>query len=230
LATHLNRALGRSGVVVIPAFAVGRAKTLLHYLARMKQRKAIPDVPVFLNSPMAIDATRIYHEHRAEHRLTPEECAAACTVATMVNSADDSRALNTRGGPMIIICASGMATGGRVLHHLKAYAPNARTMVIFPGYQAAGTRGAAMIGGTESIKIHGGYVPVRAEVIAMDNLSAHADYSEILAWLGTFKHPPRNTFITHGEPAAAHELRRRITETLRWPCIIPNYLDNVTLL
>jgi metallo-beta-lactamase family protein len=148
----------------------------------------------------------------------------------MVNSADDSRALNTRGGPMIIICASGMATGGRVLHHLKAYAPDARNMVIFPGYQAAGTRGAAMIGGAESIKIHGGYVPVRAEVIAMDNLSAHADYSEILAWLGTFKHPPRNTFITHGEPAAADELRRRITETLGWPCMIPNYLDNVALL
>jgi metallo-beta-lactamase family protein len=229
LAAHLNRALGRGGVVVIPAFAVGRAQTLLHYLARLKQRKAIPDVPVYLNSPMAIDATRIYHNHRAEHRLSPDECAAACTVSTMVNNAEESKALNNRGGPMIIISAAGMATGGRVLHHLKAYAPDARNMVIFPGYQAAGTRGAAMITGAEAVKIHGAYVPVRAEIIAMDSLSAHADYTEILAWLGHFKHPPRNTFITHGEPAAADELRRRITETLHWPCMIPNYLNAVAL-
>lgn len=229
LAVHVNRALGRGGVVVIPAFAVGRAQTLLHYFARMKQRKVIPDVPIFLNSPMAVDATRIYHNHRAEHRLTPDECTAACAVAGMVNSADESRALNTRGGPMILISASGMATGGRVVHHLKAFAPDARNMVLFPGFQAAGTRGAAMVNGAESIKIHGAYVPVRAEVVSMDSLSAHADYSEILTWLRTFPHPPKKTFITHGEPAAADELRRRIHETLGWPCEIPDYLDTVVL-
>ena len=229
LAVHVNRALGRGGVVVIPAFAVGRAQTLLHYFARMKQRKVIPDVPIFLNSPMAVDATRIYHNHRAEHRLTPDECTSACAVAGMVNSADESRALNTRGGPMILISASGMATGGRVVHHLKAFAPDARNMVLFPGFQAAGTRGAAMVNGAESIKIHGAYVPVRAEVVSMDSLSAHADYSEILTWLRTFPHPPKKTFITHGEPAAADELRRRIHETLGWPCEIPDYLDTVVL-
>ena len=229
LAGHLKRALGRGGVVVIPAFAVGRAQTLLHYLAQLKRLKAIPDVPVFLNSPMAIDATRIYHNHRAEHRLTRDECQAACTVAHMVNSADESRALNLRGGPMIIVSASGMATGGRVLHHLKAFAPDARNMVIFPGFQAAGTRGATMLGGAQAVKIHGDYVPVRAEVVGMDSLSAHADYSEILTWLRTFPRPPKKTFITHGEPAAADELRRRIQETLGWPCEIPNYLDTVTL-
>ena len=229
LAIHLNRALGRGGVVVIPAFAVGRAQALLHYLAQLKQRHAIPDVPVFLNSPMAIDATRIYHNHRAEHRLTKDECEAACTVATMVNSADESRALNLRGGPMIIISASGMATGGRVLHHLKAFASDARNMVLFPGFQAAGTRGASMLGGAEAIKIHGTYVPVLAEVVGMDSLSAHADYTEILTWLGTFPRPPKATYITHGEPAAADELRRRIQETLGWSCVIPNYLDSVPL-
>ncbi len=229
LAAHLNRGLHRGGVVVIPAFAVGRAQLLLHYLARLKQRRAIPDVPVFLNSPMAINATRIYHEYHAEHRLSPEDSNAACSVATMVNSAEDSQALNARGGPMIIISTSGMATGGRVLHHLKAFAPDPRNMVLFPGYQAMGTRGAAMIGGADAIKIHGVYVPVRAEIVSMDSLSAHADYNEILAWLGAIKQAPRNTFITHGEPAAADELRRRITETLHWPCVIPEYRDSVVL-
>jgi metallo-beta-lactamase family protein len=229
LAVHIRRALARGGVVVIPAFAVGRAQMLLHTLARLKQNHAIADVPVFLNSPMAIDATRIYRQHRAEHRLSVDECAAACAVATMVNSAEESQALNTRGGPMIIVSASGMATGGRVLHHLKAFAPDPRNMILFPGFQAAGTRGAAMLAGAEAIKIHGAYVPVRAEVVGMDSLSAHADYTEILAWLGTFSRAPQNTFITHGEPAAADELRRRIHETLGWPCEIPNYLDSVLL-
>jgi metallo-beta-lactamase family protein len=229
LGVHVKRALKRGGVVIIPAFAVGRAQTLLHYLAQLKKRNAIPDVPVFLNSPMAVDATRIYRNHRAEHRLTPDECKAACTVARMVNSADESRALNLRSGPMIIVSASGMATGGRVLHHLKAFAPDPRNMVLFPGFQAAGTRGASMIAGAEAIKIHGEYVPVRAEVVSMDSLSAHADYTEILTWLRIFPRPPKKTFITHGEPAAADELRRRIQETLGWQCEIPNYLDTATL-
>ena len=229
LADHLQRALKRGGVVVIPAFAVGRAQILLHYLARLKQRGAIVDVPVFLNSPMAVNATRIFQNHRAEHRLTPDECKAACSVARMVNSADESRALNARGGPMIIISASGMATGGRVLHHLKAFASDPRNMILFPGFQAMGTRGAAMLDGAESIKIHGEYVPVRAEVVGVDGLSAHADYTEILTWLRSFPKPPKCTFITHGEPAAADELRRRITESLGWHCEVPGYLDTVAL-
>ena len=229
LAKHLKRALGRDGVVVIPAFAVGRAQTLLHFIARLKRAGEIPDVPVYLNSPMAINATRIYHNHRSEHRLTPDECKAACAVATMINSADESRALNERNGPMIIISASGMATGGRILHHLKAFAPDPRNMVLFTGFQAAGTRGAAMINGAESVKIHGAYVPVRAEVVSISGLSAHADYTEIITWLRAFKREPKQTFITHGEPAAADELRRRIKEELSWTCTIPDYLSEEML-
>jgi metallo-beta-lactamase family protein len=229
LAKHLKRALGRDGVVVIPAFAVGRAQTLLHFIARLKRAGEIPDVPVYLNSPMAINATRIYHNHRSEHRLTPDECKAACAVATMINSADESRALNERNGPMIIISASGMATGGRILHHLKAFAPDPRNMVLFTGFQAAGTRGAAMINGAESVKIHGAYVPVRAEVVSISGLSAHADYTEIITWLRAFKRAPKQTFITHGEPAAADELRRRIQEELSWTCTIPDYLSEEML-
>ncbi len=229
LGAFLNRALARKGVVIMPAFAVGRAQTLLYLISRLKARRSIPDVPVYLNSPMAINATRLYHQHMAEHRLSDEECEAAHTVAQMVNTADDSRALNGRAGPMIIVSASGMATGGRVLHHLKAFAPDARNMIVLPGFQAAGTRGAALAAGAAEIKIHGDYVPVRAEVVKMDSMSAHADYTEILEWLRGFKRPPKHTFITHGEPAAADEMRRRIQETLGWPVSVPEYGEKAVL-
>jgi metallo-beta-lactamase family protein len=225
LGSHLNRALARGGVVIMPAFAVGRAQTLLYFISRLKERGAIPEVPVYLNSPMAINATRLYHEYMDEHRLTDEQCEAAHSVAQLVHTADESRALNGRAGPMIIVSASGMATGGRVVHHLKAFAPDARNMIVLPGFQAAGTRGAALAGGATELKIHGGYVPVRAEVVKMDSMSAHADYTEILEWLRGFKRPPKRTFITHGEPAASDELRRRIEETLGWTVSVPEYGD-----
>jgi metallo-beta-lactamase family protein len=228
-ASHLNRALARGGVVVVPSFAVGRAQTLLYFVARLKARKAIPDVPVFLNSPMAVNATRIYHEHRSEHRLTQEECTAACSVAKTVTTPEESKALNARGGPMIIISASGMATGGRVVHHIKAFAPDPRNMILLPGFQAAGTRGASLAAGAEAVKIHGEYIPVRAEVVKMDSLSAHADYAEILDWLKGLPKPPRETFVTHGEPAAADEMRRRIEETLGWKVRVPEFGEKVTL-
>ena len=229
LGSHLNRALARGGVVIMPAFAVGRAQTLLYFISRLKERGAIPEVPVYLNSPMAINATRLYHEYMDEHRLTDEQCEAAHSVAQLVHTADESRALNGRAGPMIIVSASGMATGGRVVHHLKAFAPDARNMIVLPGFQAAGTRGAALAGGATELKIHGGYVPVRAEVVKMDSMSAHADYTEILEWLRGFKRPPKRTFITHGEPAAADELRRRIEETLGWTVSVPEYGDKAEL-
>lgn len=229
LAVHLNRALGRGGVVIIPAFAVGRVQTLLHYLARLRHRREIPPVPIFLNSPMAVDATRIYRDYHQEHRLSADECKAAWMVAHIVNSPEESRALNERHGPMIIISASGMATGGRVVHHLKAFSADPRNMVIFAGFQAMGTRGASMISGAEAIKIHGAYVPVRAEVVQMNSLSAHADYAEILDWLRGFERPPKKTFITHGEPVAADELRKRVEDVLGWHCEVPDYLEKTVL-
>ena len=229
LGSHLNRALARDGVVIMPAFAVGRAQTLLYFISRLKARRAIPDVPVYLNSPMAINATRLYRDYNAEHRLSDQECAALHAAAQMVHTAEESRALNARGGPMIIVSASGMATGGRVVHHLKAFAPDARNMIVLPGFQAAGTRGAALAAGATEIKIHGGYVPVRAEVVKMDSMSAHADYSEILDWLRGFKRAPRRTFVTHGEPAAADEMRRRIEETFGWAVSVPEYGEKAAL-
>lgn len=229
MAPIIRRTARRKGVVIIPAFAVGRAQTLLYYIHLLKAERAIPDIPVYLNSPMATDVTRLYHKYRGEHRLTPAQCEGMCSAARIVNSVEESIQLNEKPGPMIIISASGMATGGRVVHHLKKFAPDPRNTILFAGFQAGGTRGAAIMSGAESVKIHGEYVPIRAEVAAIDNLSAHADYQEILDWLSHFKKPPRETYITHGEPSAADALRHRIEETKRWRCTVPDYRQTVKL-
>jgi metallo-beta-lactamase family protein len=147
----------------------------------------------------------------------------------MVNSVEQSKRLNETAGPMIILSASGMATGGRVVHHLKAFAPDPKNTILFVGFQAAGTRGAAMLDRVDSIKIHGEYVPLRADVELVSNLSAHADYAEIIAWLGGFEAKPKKTFITHGEPVAADAMRLHIEEQLHWQVVVPDYLETVTL-
>lgn len=225
----INRTVARKGAVVIPVFAVGRAQELLYHIHMLKTAGTIADVPVYLNSPMAADVTQIYHQHRSEHRLSVAQCDAMCHAAHIVNSVEESKQLNSRTGPMIILAASGMATGGRVTHHLKAFAPDPRNTILFAGFQAAGTRGAAIMNGAESVKIHGEYVPVRAEVHSLSNLSAHADCAEIMSWLDGFEAPPRQTFITHGEPVAADMLRHRIEGTKQWNCLIPDYLQSVDL-
>lgn len=229
LADVITRTVARQGVVIIPAFAVGRAQTLLYAIHLLKIARRTPDVPVYLNSPMAVDATNIYHRHRTEHRLTEEQCKSMCTTAKFVNSVEESKALNNKRGPMILISASGMLTGGRVLHHLKAFAPDARNTILLSGFQSGGTRGAALAAGAETVKIHGEQVPIRAEVATLSNLSAHADYVEMLDWLGHFSDPPKQTFITHGEPAAADALRLSIEEKLKWQCTVPEYLERASL-
>lgn len=226
----VRRVAERGGTIVVPAFTVGRTQQLLHCVARLKQEGAIPaSLPVFLNSPMAVDATTIYRRHSGEHRLDAAQCAAMWGVATMVNTVEQSKALNLRRGPQLIIAGSGMAVGGRVVHHLKAFAPDARNAIVLTGFQAAGTRGAALQAGADSIKIHGEYVAVRAEMFSLNNLSAHADRDEILSWLRGCTTPPRKTFITHGEADAADALRRHIEENLHWDCAIPDYLERATL-
>ena len=225
----INRTAARGGVVVIPAFAVGRAQNLMYCIHLLKERGIIHNLPVYLNSPMAANATRIYHRHRDEHRLTPEQCDAMCHAATIVNTPDESRALNAKHGPMVIIAASGMATGGRVVHHLKAFAPDRRNTILFAGFQAGGTRGATIVGGATSVRIHGQDVPIRAEVASLDNLSAHADAMEIVQWMRGFSTVPQQTFITHGEPVAADAMRQRIERELGWSCRVPEYLESVSL-
>ena len=229
LAAVINRTVAHGGSVIVPAFAVGRAQQLLYYIHRLKEEQAIRDVPVFLNSPMAADVTQLYRKYQGEHRLTPAECAAMCTAAHIVNTVEESKQLNTRTFPVVIVSASGMATGGRILHHLRAFAPDPRNTILFTGFQAAGTRGAAMVAGATEVKIHGQYVPVRARVESLPNLSAHADYAEMLGWLRHFVRPPRQVFLTHGEPVAADALRHRIEEQLRWPCRVPDYLETCAL-
>lgn len=230
LAKVIRETASRGGVTVIPSFALGRAQSLLYTIHQLKVKGEIPALlPVYLNSPMAIDVTGLYRRHQHEHRLTSQQCQAMCQVAKMVNTAEESIALNQQRMPMVIIAASGMATGGRVLHHLKAFASDARNTILFAGYQAGGTRGAAMIEGVDAIKIHGQYVPLRAQVSQIENLSAHADRDEILSWLSHFSQPPKHTFITHGELDAADGLRKSIQEKLHWPCSVPEYLESVEL-
>lgn len=229
LAEVINRTSARGGTLVIPAFAVGRAQTLLYGIQQLKQRKRIHHLPVFLNSPMAADALEVYRRHRAELKVSSAEVDAICNAAHIVRTPDESRELNARKGPMVIIAGSGMATGGRVVHHLKQFAPDKRNTILLAGFQAGGTRGSSLLGGARSVRIHGEDVPVRAEVAHIDALSAHADAGEIEAWLRTAPSGPKRTFITHGEPAAADALRQRIERNLRWEVTVPDYLQAVDL-
>lgn len=229
LAGIVNGTAARGGTVVIPAFAVGRAQDLLLLLHRLKCQGRIGNLPLFIDSPMAIDASDIFRRHTTDHRLDMAEVHAALSAVRVVRTAEESKALDTQPMPKVIVSASGMATGGRVLHHLKSYAPDPRSTILFAGFQAGGTRGAAMVGGAETIKIHGAHIPVRASVENLHTLSAHADADEILAWLRMFNNAPKTVFITHGEPEAADALRRRITEELGWNCVVPEFRDTVLL-
>ena len=219
----INKTVHRGGSVIIPSFAVGRAQALLHYIYLLKNEKSIPDIPVFLDSPMAINATHILLKHRDELRLTEYECRQLNDVATYVNTPDESMELDSDITPKVIISASGMATGGRILHHLKNYASGSRNTILFTGYQAMGTRGARITNGEKVIKILGEMVPVNAEVQMLSNTSAHSDYAETLSWLSHYKASPKKTFITHGEDHAAISLKDKIENKFGWSCIVPRY-------
>lgn len=229
LADVINRTAARGGTVVIPAFAVGRAQALMYAIHQLKASGRIHNLPVYLNSPMAASATEVYLRHTDELRLSAAQAREVVAGVQLVQTPDESRALNALKGPMVIIAASGMATGGRVVHHLQAFAPERRNTILLAGFQAGGTRGAALAGGAKSLRIFGQEVPVRAEVAQLDHLSAHADAAEILEWLRGFSRAPRRTFITHGEPAAADALRQRIERELHWPCHLPYYTEAVNL-
>jgi metallo-beta-lactamase family protein len=229
LADIINRVAKRGGVVLVAAFAVGRAETLMLHLFRLRRKNLIPDIPVYLNSPMAIDASDMYQRHPEEHRLTKDEYLGMYKLARLTRSVDESKLLNLRGGPMIIISASGMLTGGRILHHLAAYGPDPKNAVILSGYQAGGTRGAALAAGSRTLRIYGEDIEVRAEVIQMENLSAHADTDGLVAWMMAAAKEPRMTYITHGEPESSEALRLRIKHELGWRARVPEYLEKISL-
>ncbi|HEY4615787.1 MAG TPA: MBL fold metallo-hydrolase RNA specificity domain-containing protein, partial [Citricoccus sp.] len=217
------------GVVLIPAFAVGRTETVLYYLSRLRAEGRIPQVPVFCNSPMAINAAAIYQRYPQEHRLTAEELRRMYRLATLVRDPEDSRALNTRGGPMIILSASGMLTGGRILHHVAAYGPDPRNAIVLTGYQAVGTRGAALLGGARTLRIFGEDVPVRARVVSIEGMSAHADADELYRWIAAAPAPPDVVYPVHGERMATDALRVRIQRGLGWRVRVPEHGQRVRL-
>ncbi|MDF1827135.1 MAG: MBL fold metallo-hydrolase [Legionellaceae bacterium] len=227
--TLVNNTIHRGGTVLIPAFAVGRSQHMLYYIQQLKQAQRIPDVPVFLDSPMAIDATQAMLHHQHEQRLTPDLCKQVCQIAQYIQTPDESIALTEDQAPKIIISASGMLTGGRVLHHLKHLAPDSRNSLLLTGFQAPGTRGDSILNQEKNIKIYGELIPINAEVIALSHLSAHADYEEILSWLKHIQTPPKTVFITHGTPASSSALKSYIESELGWHCVIPAYLDHVKL-
>lgn len=227
LAAIVNRTVGRGGTVLIPAFAVGRAQLLLHVIARLKARRAVPDVPVFLNSPMAIDTTALYRRFPLEHRLDAAALRALSRVATMVRTEEASRALNHVAYPSVIVSASGMATGGRVLHHLKTLGPGERNTIVLVGYQAPGTRGADLLAGRRTLRMHGADHPIRAEVVALSGLSAHADADGLVRWAGGVPVRPARAFLVHGEPPAAQALAERLRSALGWDARVPAMGDRV---
>ena len=229
LAPALSRVLERGGVVVIPAFAVGRSQSLLLHVSRLMKAGRIPNVPVYLNSPMAVNATHMYESHREEHRVDAEEFRDMYSLARLVKTVEESKQLNERHGPMIIVAASGMMTGGRVLHHVVAFGQDANNAILLSGYQAGGTRGASLVAGERSLRIFGQDVPIRAEVIALQSMSGHADADQILDWMRSAPTPPSRVFVTHGEPPAADRLRFRIADELGWNVRVPHDGEEVPL-
>lgn len=229
LQAALARAFARGGVAIIPAFAVGRAQLLLHLVAQLQAAGRLPVVPMYLNSPMATDVTALYARHRAEHRLDDAALALLGRTTRIVNTAEESKALNRRRGPMVIVAGSGMVTGGRVLHHLRAFAGDPRNMILLSGFQAGGTRGAALAGGATSLRVYGADVAIRAEVVKLSAASAHADADELLDWMRTAPRPPRRVFIVHGEPDAADALRLRVRRELGWDAHVPEYRERIEL-
>lgn len=225
----INRTIKRNGSLIIPAFAVGRAQNILYFIQQLISTKRIPVVGVFLDSPMAISATELFCHYTHEHQLTPQQCRLIDNITTYVRTQEISKELDSDVTPKIILSASGMATGGRVLHHIKAYAANPRNTILFTGFQAAGTLGDRLVRGEREVKVLGETVQVNAEVIQLHNTSAHVDSEEMLQWLQKFQSAPRKVFITHGEPAAARALKFKIENALGWDCEVPKYLQVVEL-
>ncbi len=235
LATLIRTALQRGGSVVVPSFAVERTQKFLFMLKELMETEQIPRVPVHADSPMAIKAVQIFLKHTEE--FTPETKAQIAKYGSPLNwsnfyfdsTQDDSKKINQSKYPMIIVSSSGMVTGGRVLHHLMQRLPDPKNLVLFIGFQAPGTRGFTIKNGAATVKMFGEAVPIRAQVAALEQFSDHADTPELLEWLHTFRRAPAQTYLVHGEPAAAAQLRNAMTEALRWNVQVAAYREKVPL-
>jgi len=217
----INKTSKRGGIVLMPSFAVGRTQINLHILQTLKQQKRIPNLPIYLNSPMAITATEIYCRHHKEHKLSHEQCQQIDQGTHYIRTPEESIELNGSHYPSVILSASGMASGGRVLHHLKSLLTHHQHSIVFIGYQAPGTRGDAMVNGASEIKIHGEYYPVKAEIHHNEGLSAHGDYAEIIDWLAKSNISPKKVFVTHGERTAADSMRLKLKDKFSWNVCVP---------
>ena len=234
LRAEVVRAVAQGGALLVPAFAIGRTQEVLFTLRALEARGAIPQLPVFVDSPMAVDATPIFLAHREDHDPEMAALLASGTAPlrparlTFARSPEQSKAINDVRGPCVILSASGMATGGRILHHLAHRLPDPRTTVLLVGFQAAGTRGWSLQNGAATLRIHGEDVPVKARIASIEGFSAHADEAEIARWLATFPSPPRRTFLVHGEPPALAAAKARM-DGMGWAAQVPRHLEQVTL-
>ena len=236
LADIVNRVAKRGGSIVIPAFAIGRTQTFMYYLRQLENDNKIPRLPVYVDSPMALSATNLYLKYSKDHDVEFAKIDAGGTGDPLsvrefhlARSVEESKAINNVKTPCIIVSASGMVAGGRVLHHLAQRLPDPRNAVILAGFQAQGTRGRALQEGARTLRLFGQEVAVNAEIIQMSQLSAHAGKSELLRWLGGMATPPKQTFLTHGEPVAARALQQAIVEKFSWNAAVARYLDSVTI-
>ncbi|HET6932551.1 MAG TPA: MBL fold metallo-hydrolase [Candidatus Acidoferrum sp.] len=235
LADIVNRVAKRGGSIVIPAFAIGRTQTFMYYLRQLEDLQKIPKIPVYVDSPMALSATDLYLKYKEDHDLqfSREEQGGGDPLDVhtfhLTRSVAESKAINDVKTPCIIISASGMVTGGRVLHHLAQRLSDARNCVILGGFQAEGTRGRALQEGAKTLSLFGQTVPVKAEIVEMGQFSAHAGKSELLRWLSGLQATPKQVYLTHGEPAAAQSLQQAITEKFKWKAAVARYLDTVEI-
>ena len=238
LAEVVNRVAKRGGSIVIPAFAIGRTQTFMYYLRELEDQQRIPRLPVYVDSPMALSATDLYVKYREDHDKNFLQVESAnggkgdplnVHEFHLTRTADQSKAINNVKTPCIIVSASGMVSGGRVLHHLVQRLPNPQNAVILAGFQAQGTRGRALQEGAKTLRIFGQEVIVKAEIVVMGQFSAHAGKSELIRWLQALPSAPKQTYLTHGEPAAAQSLQRAIQDQFKWNAAVARYLDTVDL-
>ncbi len=225
----INETVARKGHVIIPSFAVGRVQDVLYLISKLKRQKSIPNIPVYLDSPMGIHATEVLLDYPEWHKLGAREVQAFCQDVIMVQNQQQSHEIARAKKSTIVVAGSGMLTGGRVLHHLQVRLADPRNTILLVGFQAAGTRGRLLRDGIPELKMFGQYVAVKAHVEELSSLSAHADQKEILAWLAGFRSAPKMTFIVHGEPQAADALRVRIRDSLNWPVEVPAQFEEKIL-
>lgn len=225
----INTTVAKGGVLIIPCFAVGRTETILYCLYQLKQQKLIPDIPVFLDSPLAISVIDFVCDFTKEYKIPPAECSEMLKVAMPTRTVEESKQIDQIDQPAIIIAGNGMADGGRVIFHLKRFIPDPKNTVLFVGFQAEGTTGHALVDGAKVIKIHDESFTVRAEIKTIETFSAHADYDEILAWLGHLENKPKKVFVTHGEKESAQALQKKIEERFGWTAVVPKYLESFDL-